>query len=297
MNKKIIKNKNGFFELKEKLSHDHLNNFYSGKYYQNENNPSYKKKYSSSELKYINNRIEHKYNMISKILKPAGKDTCRLLDIGCGEGWMLQYFLHRSWDVLGLDYSEYGCSNHNPSCLGYLRTGDIFSTISSLISESQKFDVICLDNVLEHVLDPLLLLKKCKKLIKKHGIIIIEVPNDFSDIQQYLLENHYVSEPYWVSAPDHISYFNRQSLIAICERAGLKCLDLLSDFPIELNLFNNNTNYVHNKKVGKSCHNARIDIENFFYSHSEREKINQLYRIFAELGIGRLLVGYFKLYD
>ena len=117
----------------------------------------------------------------------------RFLDIGCGEGWALNYFSKKKWDVVGLDYTNHACKHQNPEFAKFILTGDIHKTIDVLIKEDQRFDVIWLENVLEHVLAPLKLLQKIKKLIKNYGVLLIEVPNDFSIIQKYLYDNQYIN--------------------------------------------------------------------------------------------------------
>lgn len=126
--------------------------------------------------------------------------------------------------------------------------------------------------------------------------MIIEVPNDFSVVQKYLSENKYISRQFWVAEPDHISYFNREGLISICQKVGWECLYTMGDFPIELNLFNENTNYVEDRSKGKSCHWVRIVIENLLHSISI-EKTNELYSILSMMGWGRQIIGFFMTGD
>ncbi len=71
---------------------------------------------------------------------------------------------------------------------------------------------------------------------------------------------------------------------------------ILADFPIELNLFNENTNYVEDRSKGKSCHWVRIVIENLLHSISI-EKTNELYSILSMMGWGRQIIGFFMTGD
>lgn len=288
---KVFKNSFNFFELKEKPTEEELKNYYKNEYFQ-EDNGSYNIQYTDNEVTYINNKLHQRCAVLDNIM--GTKDTSRrFLDVGCGEGWALSFFKRKKWEVLGLDFSDYGCKSHNPDCLAHFRVGNIYETLTSLITENQKFDVIWLDNVLEHVLDPLSLLQKCKRLIKDQGVLVIEVPNDFSPLQQYLYNQGIISKPFWVAVPDHIYYFNSEGLQAICRSTGWETKFLMSDFPIGLNLFNPNTNYVDEPTKGKSCHQARVDIENFLSSISVT-KLNNLYEVIAEMGLGRNIVSFLQ---
>ena len=191
----IVKTKYGYWELKHKPNINELSEYYEKKYYQ-EAKGSYEYAYSKEEIQNIKNQIESKYEIIiQKLDSDFGCNRNRddennmqlsLIDIGCGEGWVLDYFLQKGWRVKGLDYSNTGCLRFNPNCSHYIELGDIFDTLSSIINETnERFHVIWLGNVLEHVLNPLDLLQKCFEIAHQFTILVIEVPNDFSVVHQY----------------------------------------------------------------------------------------------------------------
>lgn len=291
MFKHVVKNEFGFYELKQKPTPDELNNYYSLKYYQ-ESKGSYQKQYCDEEVQYLNNKIEQKYSVISTIIS-FPKPNPRFLDIGCGEGWALNYFKKMGWEICGIDYSNFGCDIHNPNCLPHLKIGDIYETLDRLIEEKQTFEVLWLDNILEHVLAPYDLLMICKKLVCDDGVMVVEVPNDFSPVQMYLYDKQKIPSPFWIANPDHISYFNKQGLETLSNAAGWDCKYVLGDFPIDLNLFNPDTNYILDKSKGKNSHLSRVEIENLIHSISIN-KANELYRALGEIGLGRQIIGFYQ---
>ncbi|OFX21059.1 MAG: hypothetical protein A2033_10565 [Bacteroidetes bacterium GWA2_31_9] len=291
MNSLVEKNKYGFYEVINKPSEKELNEYYSKKYYQN-NAGSYEKQYTKEEIEYFNNKIEEKYFVINKLLKLLSNSTFSILDIGCGEGWTLNYFNEKKWDITGIDFSDSGCKNHNPHLLENLIIGDIYENISKLIN-SKKYDVVWLDNVLEHVFNPKDLLEKCRKLINKNGILIIEVPNDFSVLQNYLISNKLIDKQFWIALPDHLSYFNKEGLNNLANDAGWVSKFIMSDSPIDFNLLNEHTNYINDKSKGKSCHYARVKIDNLIHSISVENAVNY-YNSLAELGLGRQLISFYQ---
>ncbi len=288
----MVKNRFGFFEMKHKPDEKTLENYYAHKYYQ-ESLGYYDKEYTPEEIQYFLNKIEQRFKVIQSHFAEEPQQTRKLLDVGCGEGWTLQYFKKQSWQVLGLDYSESGCKGHNPDCLDDLMIGNIYANLDRLAEQDELFDCIWLDNVLEHVIDPYALVEQCRKLVHSSGMLVIEVPNDFSPSQERLYKEGYISRQFWVQTPDHISYFNRDGLINLCSEAGWRDVLIMADYWIDFDLFNPNSNYVENPSIGKASHYARVKIENLLHDISP-EKTNRLYEVLAEMGLGRQIIGFFK---
>lgn len=291
MNNKIIKNKYGFFELKNKPTKQELEKYYTKKYFQSDK--EYKNKYEKFEKEYITNKISQKYSIIKKLI--TNKKRLSLLEIGSGEGWTLNFFYNKNWQVTGLDFSNSSCQNHNPKLLSKFITGDPQKNLIKIIEQKNKYDVIWLDNVLEHVLEPPKLLEQIKEVSTPKTILVIEVPNDFSYLQSYLFKNKYINKKHWVAYPDHISYFNQKGLNKLCQKTGWLNKYTISDWPIELDLLNPQTNYIKNPKVGKYSHQTRIKKENILHQISPTKTI-ELFKILADMNLGRQITSFFKLY-
>jgi 2-polyprenyl-3-methyl-5-hydroxy-6-metoxy-1,4-benzoquinol methylase len=287
----VVLNEYHFYELANKPSMEELKDYYAKKYYQ-ENKGSYEIQYTDEELLYFRNKIEQKYIVLERLLTPSQR-TPELLDIGCGEGFTLHFFKEKKWNVKGIDFSDYGCKKFNPDCLPTLLIGDIYEQMLLLTKADSKYDVIWLDNVLEHVLDPLHLLQACKKLLHSGGVVIIEVPNDFSVLQEHLLNRGDIISRFWVVVPDHISYFNQEGLTALAKDAGLETVFTMGDFPIDFNLINPDTNYNRDKTKGKNTHRSRVSLDNLMHSISAEKTVNY-YKALADLGLGRQIISFLK---
>jgi len=289
MSEKWIKNEYGFIELLDKPTQKELDLYYSNKYYQEGLSSTYGLKYDNQESQYIFNKIHQKNLLIEEIsLIKQGN----FLDVGAGEGFALKYFFDLGWKVTGLDYSSFGVKLHNPKLEQFLIKGDIFNNLSKIIKNKEKFQLIWLDNVLEHVLDPYLLMVNLHKILDKNGVLVVEVPNDFSVIQKYLLSKSYIDNEFWICTPDHISYFCREGLTNLADASGWYANNFLSDFPIDLDLFSKNSNYIETPNLGRQSHLKRVEIENLLHSISPK-KTNVLYQALSELDIGRNITGFF----
>jgi len=126
------------------------------------------------------------------------------LDVGCGNGVFLNWIREKNIEVTGIEPSikawEYARSlNLNVFNL-------TFEKYMKMFREKNKFHIIILNCVLEHIQDPLVFLKKCKELLRDNGVIYVSVPNDFNQLQ--LAANRFINNPlWWVSIPAHINFF------------------------------------------------------------------------------------------
>ena len=169
----VVRNRFGFYELEHKPTQSELDDYYSRKYYQ-EGKGHYSHAYAPSEIQYFRAKFAQRALVIDRLLRPA-EGPRSLLDVGAGEGWALAYFKEQGWRCTGLDYSDDGCRRHNPDCLRDIILGDIPARLEEMLAQGRKFDVLWLDNVLEHLLDPLKSLRAFAGLVRPGGLLVIEV--------------------------------------------------------------------------------------------------------------------------
>lgn len=278
----LIKDELGYYSITPKPSKEDLNNFYSQKYYQN-NLGHYSNVYSDKELMYF-----EMYSSIIETLieKYNYKDV---IDVGCGEGFLISYLKKKKYNVTGLDFSKDGLKQ-NPNIENDVIVGDIYDNINKLFKNNKKYDLVILNNVLEHVIDPKDLLINIKKIINKDGILIIKVPNDFSKLQKYLYNNKYVEKKFWVYPPEHLSYFSYDSLRNIINKYNYKEVDCICDFPIDFDLLQKSSNYINEKSLGKQSHERRLEINNFLYKEVDINLIIDYFRSIAKMKCGRNII-------
>lgn len=286
---KIIKNKLGYYEVFPKPSQEDLKIYYKSKYYQNQSG-NYRNEYTPEEQLFFKNKEIRKIHILENYLNiPKSK----LLDIGCGEGFSLKHFYTFGWQVLGIDFSNYGIKNNNPLMENYFLEGDLIENMKYLQTQGKTFNVITLNNLLEHVIDPSYTIELASHLLNIDGVLIIEVPNDFSNYQNFLKEKNFVNKDFWVGYPDHLNYFTKSSLINLLESRNMFNVFSLADFPIDIFLSNIHSNYVLDKTKGKDAHKSRIFIDNFLNEQSI-EKTIKFYESLAQIGLGRQVISFFK---
>lgn len=137
-------------------------------------------------------------------------DGGALLDVGCGNGQFLAVAREMGWNAEGIDFDEQAVRAARANGLEVRHGG-----IELLQGVRERYDVITLSHVIEHVHDPLDLLVRIHLLLKPGGRLWLETPN---------LESvgHGLYGPHWrgLEPPRHLVLFTSTSLRSVLRRAG-----------------------------------------------------------------------------
>lgn len=145
-------------------------------------------------------------NYLKQFLKKG-----KLLEIGSGEGFILELFEKNGFEVLGIEPSEKNVELINEKLSkGKCKHG----FVEDKFIDDKKFDVIIMSHVLEHVIDSREILEKLKNVLSDQGYLFIEVPNCGS--KKYL-EESILTQP-------HIHHFTKQSIQKLLESLELKII-------------------------------------------------------------------------
>lgn len=289
--KNVHLNQYGYYELNKKPSLDDRKHEFEEEYYQNSMS-SYAQEYTEDEKTYFKNKLEQKYMMVMNILGDNVNDLS-MLDLGCGEGFALDFFSKKGFDVTGIDFSEYAVKHQNPDMLKNLICGDCNEILPELKNQGKKFDLINMDSSLDMMLNPEEIVEHFSGILKENGIVLIRVGNNYSVLQLKLLEDGKLKRDYWLDESGHPSYFNKDGMMHMMEAHGYRCVDFFGESFIDLNLTNDLTNYYENPQAGKSCYRSKVYLENLMHEISP-EKTLEVFRILGDMGLGREIIGIFK---
>lgn len=148
-------------------------------------------------------------------IQPNGK----LLEIGSSFGYLIDEARRRGFDVRGIEPSA-KASIYARQQLGLDVTNTTFETFK--ISETDRFDVIVLISVLEHVYDLWDTLIGINKLLKPGGMLYIEVPTINSISFRLKGKRHIetlINKKTGIFHPvEHVRYFTQRSLLALLSK-------------------------------------------------------------------------------
>jgi len=145
---------------------------------------------SISRIRYINQHISIKENLT-------------LLDVGAGLGMFTEALLKE-----GYKGQYYAVEPDKSQRLALKKNKKIKKTYTDIeaIANEDRFDLIILSHVLEHVTDPNIFIKKLTSLLNTGGFLFIEVPNE--------------DYKYKLKLEPHLLFFNRKSLSECLKKHG-----------------------------------------------------------------------------
>lgn len=175
--------------------------------------PVYKKyhrddDYQKDEWLY-RNFFQKRFQNIQKYHPKPG----RVLDIGCSTGILLQLLKDRNWEVWGVE----------PSQSGEVARRRGIKTVRQHFERAglpkDYFDAIILNHTLEHLENPVIILQKVRKLLKKGGEVFVDVPN-FGSLSSRIMGRRWG----YLTPGEHRWHFTPKTLKGVFRKANLKVI-------------------------------------------------------------------------
>ena len=135
-----------------------------------------------------------------------GHEKSRIIDVGCGKGLMLRNFREKFPDseLTGVEPSERARTmlSEDPA-LNEIR----ILSLDDVLRTDEKFDLLTINGVLEHVEDPEKFLLDLKSIISEEGVLFVGVPN-------------FLANPLDLLTYDHLTRFTPNSLGELFNSVG-----------------------------------------------------------------------------
>ena len=167
--------------------------------------------YTQENIFYLN----YYYNKLKrKIHGITGKTSGNLLDVGCSGGYFLD--LMEGWNRYGIEISG------KEALIAKAKYGDniVSDVIENYPIKESFFDVITLQDVLDHCIDPATVIGICHKMLKPAGLIVIKV-HDISCLYARITGRNF----YAIMPPFHLFYFSRKPLEFMLKKSGFRNLE------------------------------------------------------------------------
>ncbi len=162
-------------------------------------------------LKITANLFRERVARISRLRKPG-----RMLEVGCAGGYVLKVAQQAGWDVAGIEISPM----MRRRCAELVKC-PLYTSLEEVIAAGSRFDCVVMFEVLEHVTDPVGMLKAFRRVMEPNTLLAVSTPN---------FESHGAetgsSASVWFEPPSHISYYGPATLTACVNRAGFEVVEM-----------------------------------------------------------------------
>jgi SAM-dependent methyltransferase len=149
-----------------------------------------------------------------------------VLEVGCGGGGMLQGFLNRGWQATGVEMTDAYAQVAEARGLNIIRKPIEQANLT------EKFDLVILPAIIEHLYEPVEMLKKCVEAVRPGGFVHIEAPNESSlaltagNLYYRLRGRDWTINLSPTFPSFHVVGFNPKSMKRLVESANLELLSL-----------------------------------------------------------------------
>lgn len=162
-----------------------------------------------------------------------GLNGKKVLDVGCGGGILSESMAKSGANVTGIDMSPQPLAvakqhaQDNNLIIDYQQ-----STIEDFLQQHQqlqaeKFDVITCMEMLEHVPDPLSIIRSCRQLLKPDGVLFMSTINrTLKAWALVVIGAEYILKMLPQGTHDYEKFIKPAELLAYCDQVGLTCQQL-----------------------------------------------------------------------
>lgn len=173
----------------------------------------------------IDDRYEHEIDLDSdsthaRVVRLVGHDR-HVLELGPATGYMTRVLRDRGCTVVGIELESEMAKVAAQYCERIV-IGDLDELDLDAELGADRFDVIAAADVLEHLKDPLSVLRRLRKFLKPGGHFVVSLPNvAHGSVRIALLQGHFNYQNVGLLDTTHLRFFTRESIGELFDSAEL----------------------------------------------------------------------------
>ncbi|MDJ0644531.1 MAG: class I SAM-dependent methyltransferase [Flavobacteriaceae bacterium] len=175
-------------------------------------------------MDYENKSNEYYSNDRIEMLSYLPKDAKKILDVGCSDGSFASAVKERNnAEVWGIEYMNEEAKKAEKK-LDKVFSGPCEKFLDEL--PDNYFDVIYFNDVLEHLVDPYMVLEKMKNKLAEGGVVISSIPNIrfHSVLIPLIFSKKFEYQNFGVMDKTHLRFFTKKSIKNMYENLGYKVI-------------------------------------------------------------------------
>jgi O-antigen biosynthesis protein len=153
-------------------------------------------------------------------------ESRRVLEVGTATGYMSRALAERGCTVVGIELDPDMAESAGELCERMI-VGDVEALDLERELEGERFDAIVAADVLEHLKDPLRLLRRLRPFLTADGCFVISVPNvAHGSVRLALLSGRFDYQDIGLLDETHLRFFTRETLEQLLDEAELGLAEL-----------------------------------------------------------------------
>lgn len=217
----------------------------------------------NSEITRKKVQYQPRVDYILSKLKGKSKNSIAV-DLGAGSGAFALCLKETNYfsDVIALDVSS--------DCVAVCKKSGLTAILGSVDDlQDNSCDLICMNDLIEHLFDPISFLRHCYRKLRKGGVISIATPNG-RGFDFILLK----SETGNITPPEHIQYFNPKSMNRLLTMVGFVDLDITTPGILDVSMIN--------EKIKAGTHFNDNQWIEYLIKSSDESVLNNFQKFIAE---------------
>jgi SAM-dependent methyltransferase len=138
-----------------------------------------------------------------------------MFEVGCATGFFMDLARQRGWETEGIDISEFAAQKAREKGL------KVMAGLLDVYNSNKKFGVVAMQDLIEHVKDPVDVILRAKNLLMENGLLFITTPDAGSLWARIWNKKWHAFVP-----PQHLFYFSMNNLKSILQKNGFKIIHI-----------------------------------------------------------------------
>lgn len=163
------------------------------------------------------------FRNVSALLNRMFPEKGKILDIGCGYGHFIKIMENYGWTASGIEPSSRTIRYAKSKGLNVFET-----TIEDAVFPESSFEAVTAFYVLEHLFEPLSVLKKIHAMLKPRGVVVLRIPHTTPIVKLlgfFNIKNNLYDVPF------HMYDFSPNTIRLLLGKAGFSSIRIIPGSP------------------------------------------------------------------
>jgi 2-polyprenyl-3-methyl-5-hydroxy-6-metoxy-1,4-benzoquinol methylase len=156
-----------------------------------------------------------KYKYVLNLIKGHVKSSkINILDVGCAYGLFLDVAMQNGWNVFGVEINKDAIRELAKNNICY------WDSIEGVISSQKKFEAVTMWDIFEHLYHPGKILELLAKVLRKGGLLFMNLPNILSLSSRILQEKSSTFD-----GRCHINFFSDKTITMLLKKHKFRVVE------------------------------------------------------------------------